>query len=105
MLLPDAGPCLACLLGHFRRLSPLPELHDELVLHARQGGTIEPSPFPAAGVAILAQLAAWKASEWLARPEPPAALYRLHVLEVGSLEVSSHAVLLDAECVACRGRR
>jgi bacteriocin biosynthesis cyclodehydratase domain-containing protein len=105
VMLPDAGPCLACLFGHFRRLSPLPELYDELVAHARAGGAIAPTPMHDAGVAILARLAAWKASEWLSRPEPPAALYRLHVLEAASLEVTTHAVLIDPKCPACRGRR
>jgi bacteriocin biosynthesis cyclodehydratase domain-containing protein len=105
VMLPDAGPCLACLFGHFRRLSPLPELYDELVAHARSGGVIAPTPMHLAGVAILARLAGWKASEWLARPEAPAALYRLHVLEAASLEVTTHAVLVDPKCPACRGRR
>jgi bacteriocin biosynthesis cyclodehydratase domain-containing protein len=105
VMLPDSGPCLACLFAHFRRLSPLPELYDELIVHARSGGVIVPTPMHAAGVAILARLAAWKASEWLARPEPPAALYRLHVLEAASLEVTTHSVLIDPTCPACRGRR
>jgi bacteriocin biosynthesis cyclodehydratase domain-containing protein len=105
VFLPDSGPCLACLFGHFRRLSPLPELYDELAGHVRSGGTIVPSPMPSAGVVILAQLAAWKVSEWLARPEPTPALYRLHVLESRDLEISSHAVRLDPECPACGGRR
>jgi bacteriocin biosynthesis cyclodehydratase domain-containing protein len=104
VFLPDAGPCLACLLGHFRRLSPLPELYDELVGHARQGGAFAPAPFPDPGVAVLAQLARWKV-DLLARPEPPTAVYRLHVLEAVSLEVSSHPVLVDPECPACHGHR
>lgn len=105
VFLADAGPCLACLLSRFRRLSPLPELYDDLLTHARSGGVIQPTPFPTAAIAMLAQLAVWKASEWLARAESPAALYRLHVLEVATLEVTSHPVLIDAECPACRGHR
>ena len=105
VMLPDAGPCLACLFTNFRRLSPLPELYDELIAHAGSAGAVVPTPAHAAAVEVLARIAAWKASEWLARPEPPAALYRLHVLEAGSLEVSTHAVLLDPLCPACRGRR
>jgi bacteriocin biosynthesis cyclodehydratase domain-containing protein len=103
VFLPDAGPCLACLFGHFRRLSPLPELYDELVGHARAGRAIVPVPFPQPAAAILQQLAAWKV-ELLADDEPAAAVYRLHVLET-SLEVSAHPVLVDPECPACRGRR
>jgi bacteriocin biosynthesis cyclodehydratase domain-containing protein len=104
VFLPDAGPCLACLLGHFRRLSPLPELYDELVEHARSGGPIATSPFPAPGLAILHQLARWKV-ELLAAPPAPAALYRLHALEAGTLEMTAHEVFIDPECPACRGRR
>ena len=36
---------------------------------------------------------------------PPAALYRLHALEVATLEVTAHRVFADPECPACRGRR
>jgi bacteriocin biosynthesis cyclodehydratase domain-containing protein len=102
IFLPDAGPCLGCLLGHFRRLSPAPELYDALIDYARRGGAIEPVPFPESGVGVLAELAAWKAA-LLADAEPPAALFRLHVVETGSLEVSSHAVYVDPECPECRG--
>jgi bacteriocin biosynthesis cyclodehydratase domain-containing protein len=104
VFLPDAGPCLACLLGHFRYLSPAPGLYDELLAHARQGGVIEPVPFPAPGVAILAALALWKI-EMLAEVEPPAGPYRLHVLETATLETTAHAVLIDPECSACRNHR
>ncbi|MGL4553433.1 MAG: TOMM precursor leader peptide-binding protein, partial [Gemmataceae bacterium] len=98
--LPDDGPCLACLLGHFRRLSPLPELYDELADHARAGGAIPATPFPAEGRAVLEQLAAWKG----ARVGSPAS-FALHVLEVATMEVTSHRVTVDPECPACRGRR
>ena len=40
VFLPDAGPCLACLLRHFQRLSPVPQLYDALTLHAERGGII-----------------------------------------------------------------
>jgi bacteriocin biosynthesis cyclodehydratase domain-containing protein len=100
VILPDAGPCLACLLGHFRRLSPAPELYDHLAEHARQGRPIPPAPFPGEGVVILQQLVLWKWS-LLEQAEPPAALYRLHVLEVGTLEVSGRRVFVDPECPEC----
>ncbi len=102
LFLPDAGPCLACLLGHFERLSPAPEIYRELTEHARQGKPIEPAPFPAECVAVLEALVLWKAS--LAyRREPPAALYRLHVLEVETMEVGAHRVFVDPECPECSG--
>ena len=97
VFLPDAGPCPACLLAHFRRLSPAPEVQDALLAHARAGRTVEPVPFPDAGVDALAALARWKVA-LLGEPLAPAALYRLHVLEVETLEVSAHRALLDDEC-------
>jgi bacteriocin biosynthesis cyclodehydratase domain-containing protein len=101
--LPDAGPCLACLLAHFQRLSPAPGLYDELIEHARQGRPVRPVPFPAEALAVLAQLVRWKAG-LLSRDDPPAALYRLHVLEVETMEVSAHRVFVDPECPECGGR-
>jgi hypothetical protein len=102
--LPDAGPCLACLLGHFQRLSPAVELYTDLIDHVRQGKTVRPLSFPPYGIAILQQLLLWKV-ELLQLPEPPAALFQLHVLELASLEVTAHRVFYDPECLACRGKR
>jgi bacteriocin biosynthesis cyclodehydratase domain-containing protein len=97
---PGAGPCLACLLGHFQRLSPAPQFYDALIDHARGGHAIEPGPFPATGVEILAQLVLWKLDQ-LGRSDPPSALYRLHVLELETMEVTSHRVLVDPACPEC----
>jgi bacteriocin biosynthesis cyclodehydratase domain-containing protein len=104
LFLPEAGPCLACLFGHFRRLSPLPELYEELVRHDEAGGSFAAVSFPPPAVALLQQLVLWKA-DLLSQQEPPPALFRLHVLEVASLEVTGHPVLVDPECSSCRGRR
>jgi bacteriocin biosynthesis cyclodehydratase domain-containing protein len=101
VFLPDAGPCLECLVRHFRGLSPAAEIYDALVEHVRAGGELRPSTFPAAGAEIVRQLVAWKTAAF-AEAEPPAALYRLHVVEAASLEVSTHPVLPDPECPACR---
>jgi bacteriocin biosynthesis cyclodehydratase domain-containing protein len=101
--LPRDGPCWACLLGSFRRLSPAPELYDALIDHGRSGHAIEPVPFPTAGVEILAQLVLWK-REQLGRSDPPSALYRLHVLELETMEVTSHRVRVDPECPECGDR-
>jgi bacteriocin biosynthesis cyclodehydratase domain-containing protein len=103
LFLPDAGPCLSCLLYHFRRLSPVPELYDALANHARAAGPVAVVPFPAPAAAMVQQLLLWKAA-LAEESEAPAALYRLHVLEVASLEVSSHRVFVDPECPECRGR-
>jgi bacteriocin biosynthesis cyclodehydratase domain-containing protein len=104
LFLPDAGPCLGCLLRHFRRLSPAPEIYDALATHARGGGRIVPAPFPPAGIAIVRQLLLWKV-RLMESPAPVEALYRLHVVETASLEVSSHRVFVDPECPECRGPR
>jgi bacteriocin biosynthesis cyclodehydratase domain-containing protein len=104
VFLPSSGPCLACLLGQFRRRSPAPEIYDALLEQGRSGKAIQPVPFPSEGVGILRDLIRWKAA-LLAETVPPAALYRLQVLDARTLEVSSHRVFLDPECGECRGRR
>jgi bacteriocin biosynthesis cyclodehydratase domain-containing protein len=100
--LPRAGPCWACLLSQFRRLSPAPELYESLIAHARGGHDIAPVAFPAEGVEILAQLVLWKRNQ-LSQGEPSSALYRLHVLELDAMEVTVHRVPIDPECPACGG--
>jgi bacteriocin biosynthesis cyclodehydratase domain-containing protein len=103
VFLRDAGACLECIVRQFERLSPAPELYRALVEQARAGLEIPPVPCPEHGVEMLARLVAWK-TDLLALAEPSAALYRLHVLEVSTLEVTSHATLFDPECPACGGR-
>jgi len=103
LFLPDAGSCLACLLGHFQRLSPAPAIYDALREYSSHGGVVEPVPFPAHGTEILGHLVRWKL-ELAAQEQPPAALYRLHVLEVGTLEISVHRVFADPECPDCVAR-
>lgn len=100
LLLPDAGPCLACLLAGFRRLSPTPEIYDALVRHGSRGEPLPAADFPAPGVSILTQLVLWKAG-LACEAMPSAALYSLHVLECATLEVSSHRLAADPECAAC----
>ena len=104
LFLPDAGPCFVCLLRSFQRLSPAPELYDALLEHGRAGRPFQPADFPAEGLDIMAALVRCKLDA--ARQEqPPAALYRLHVLERDGMEVSTHRVFADPECPACGGGR
>lgn len=103
LFLPDAGPCLHCLLEHFRRLSPAPELYDALAAHARTGQQVIAAPLAPPAVAVVQQLLLWKA-ELAQEPAAHAALYCLHVLEVASLEITSHRVFVNLECPACGGR-
>ncbi len=98
--LPENRPCFCCLYRQFHRLSPSPEIYDALLAHASGGGAMTPVPFPKCGLDVVAALVAWKIS-LLEAPEPQAAAYRLHVLEVGSLEVVAYPVLRDAECPEC----
>ena len=103
LFLPEAGPCVCCLLNQFRRLSPAPGLYDELIAHAYAGKAIEPVPFPPHATVVLQQLVIWKtglAGEALAN----AALFRLHVLEISNMEVTSHPVWIDPECPECGNR-
>jgi bacteriocin biosynthesis cyclodehydratase domain-containing protein len=103
LFLPDAGPCLGCLLNGFRCVSPAPELYDALADHTRAGRRVASSPFPVRALRVLHQLILWKAS-LAGRPESPPPLFRLHVLEAATMEVSTHRVFLDPECPECRGR-
>jgi bacteriocin biosynthesis cyclodehydratase domain-containing protein len=100
VFLPDAGPCLECLLRTFQRLSPAPEIYDDLRQHARQEQPITAVPFSDEGVTILRAIIGRKLT-WLTQNDPPSALYRLHVLEMASLEVTTHRVLPDPRCPSC----
>jgi bacteriocin biosynthesis cyclodehydratase domain-containing protein len=104
LLLPDAGPCLACLLHTFQRLSPAPEIYDALLAHGKQQRTFAAADFPAEGVEVLHALATWKLAQ-AELPAAPAALYRLHVLERTTFEVSTHRIFIDADCPECHGGR
>jgi bacteriocin biosynthesis cyclodehydratase domain-containing protein len=97
LFVPDAGPCAACLLVHFKRLSPAPELYDALIAH---DGAIAATPFSDAALETVAAVARWKLS--LAANPMAAALYALHVIEVGDLTVTAHVPLIDVECTQCR---
>lgn len=100
VVLPDAGPCLQCLLDRLRRLSPAPEVWAALDAHARAGGAVAPVDFPAEGLAALAAVAAWKVRA-LAEPAPPPAVFRLHALERDAFELTTHRVFRDPECPVC----
>jgi bacteriocin biosynthesis cyclodehydratase domain-containing protein len=98
VFLPDAGPCLECMVRHFQRLSPAPEIYEHLMAQRSQ---IVPSSFPEHGLDVMKHLIFWKVSLMTETPPPPAQ-YRLHVLEIASLEISSHRVFADPECPACQ---
>jgi bacteriocin biosynthesis cyclodehydratase domain-containing protein len=101
LFLPDAGPCLGCLLRTFQRLSPAPAIYEALLDHGRNGQSFAPADFPAAGIDILVGLVRWKLTQ-AELAAPSAGLYRLHVLERATFEVSTHHVFVDAECPYCR---
>lgn len=101
LFLPDAGPCAACLLRHFRQLSPAPEVYDVLLAHGQAQGQFPTAHFPSAGLGVVAALLTWKLS-LLEAPAVSSALYRLHVVEDTSLTISSHPVFRDPECPICR---
>lgn len=100
VILPRAGPCLACLWSHFRRLSPAAPLYDVLVRHGTAGGQFAPVDFPERAAEVLAHIVRWKV-EQLSLARPPLSVYRLHVLEVDTMEVSMHRVLVDPTCQEC----
>jgi bacteriocin biosynthesis cyclodehydratase domain-containing protein len=100
LFLHDAGPCLHCLVRNFQRLSPAPELYDELIEQPGDQQRMSAVPFPDVAAGILESLVIWKlsAAEEL---QPPAALYRLHALEIDCMEISTHRVFADPECPDC----
>jgi bacteriocin biosynthesis cyclodehydratase domain-containing protein len=100
LLLPDAGPCFGCLLRSFRRLSPAPEIYDALLDHAPQGSSFARADFIEEGLLILQGLVAWKL-RLAEQTEAPVPLYRLHVLETATMEVTTHRVAHDPECPEC----
>jgi bacteriocin biosynthesis cyclodehydratase domain-containing protein len=99
VFLPNAGPCLECLVRHFQRLSPVPQLYEALARHGEQGGAFAAVTFPAEGVTILEQIVRWKLGQLGDTPHP--AVFQLHVLELDSLEVSTHRVFVDPTCPEC----
>jgi len=104
LFLADAGPCLGCLLRGFHRLSPAPEVYDALLRHGRDGLAFAAADFPVESLDILDALARWKLAQAEVK-EPPAALFRLHVLERATMEVTTHRVFVDPDCPECRGGR
>lgn len=104
IFLPHAGPCLACLLRHFQRLSPLPQLYDALARHGQQGGRFAAAEFPVDGLIVLERVARWKIAQ-LRRQPPSPAVFRLHVLELETMEVQMHRVLADPTCPECADAR
>ncbi|MBK7995428.1 MAG: hypothetical protein IPK14_19225 [Blastocatellia bacterium] len=96
---PNIGACLACLISQFKQLSPTPEIYQELIEQAPK--SIKAVNFPDYGVKMLEQLVLWKLS-FLQETELPASIYRLHVLEISSLEISSHQVFIAPDCPGCR---
>ncbi len=100
VFLPDAGPCLACLISAFQRLSPVPQLYEVLDRHSALGGEFSPARFPAEGLAVLESLVRWKVGRLGESPIAPA-VFRLHVLELESMEVSLHRVYRDPNCPEC----
>ncbi len=101
LFLPDAGPCFGCLLRSFERLSPAPELYPALRDHARAGRPFTAVAFPAEGLPVLQGIVRWKLAQ-AEREQPAAGLYRLHVLELETMEVSTHRVFADPGCPECR---
>ena len=103
VFLPNAGPCLECLVRHFQRLSPVPQLYEALARHGQQDGAFAAVPFPAEGLTILEQIVCWKLGQLSGTPHP--AVFQLHVLELDSMEVSTHRVFLDPTCPECADAR
>jgi hypothetical protein len=103
IFLPQAGSCLACLLDQFQKLSPMPELYQELINYGKENKEFIGVSFPNEGLEILKSLVLWKLA-LLNKEASQVPIYRLHVLEIESLEVSSHRVFANPECIYCDER-
>jgi bacteriocin biosynthesis cyclodehydratase domain-containing protein len=105
VFLPWRGPCYGCLVAAFERLSPVPELRRALQAHCARGAELPHAELPSSVLELVSQVTRWKLDA-CAAPEAVAAAYVLHVLELGSLEMTLHPVPVDADCTArCRERR
>jgi bacteriocin biosynthesis cyclodehydratase domain-containing protein len=100
LFLPGAGPCFGCLYRSFQRLSPAPEIYDVLREHARQQKPLEPVDFPENSLLMLEGLVRWKIDQ-AELEDPSPGLYRLHVFERESFEVTTHRVFADPFCPEC----
>jgi bacteriocin biosynthesis cyclodehydratase domain-containing protein len=99
VFLADGGPCLGCLVAAFRRVSPEPEIFEALADHEARAGSFARAPIDDDAADTIAALVRWKARE-LGTLAPAAAVFRLHVLERASFEISTHLVPVDPDCPA-----
>lgn len=100
LFLPEAGPCLECLIRQFKQISPFPEIYEELMQQPPVSIRSVESHVSENALHLLKSLALWKAS-LLKETEASAFLYRLHVIEFTSMEISTHLVRQDPECPVC----
>lgn len=100
VILRTGRPCLECLLRHFRRLSPAPQLYDAL----ERPGASAPEFLPAEPdeplARILLEIAGWKLRRLGVQPAS-SSQYALHVVEGETLETRLHPVWLDPTCPVC----
>jgi hypothetical protein len=75
-------------------------LYDSLLGHGASGGKFAASELPPEALVIVEQIVRWKC-EQLRLPIAPPACYRLHVLELDTLEITLHRVLIDPTCSDC----
>jgi bacteriocin biosynthesis cyclodehydratase domain-containing protein len=99
VFLPWRGPCFGCLVAAFDRLSPAPEIRARIREEAQRGRALRRAELSEQSLEVVAQTVSFKVGA-LARTEVPAAAYRLHVLELASFEISTHAVPIDPDCEA-----
>jgi hypothetical protein len=104
LFLPDAGPSFACLLTHFKELSPDPPIYDSLERHGWRGLAFVPVPFPDTGIDVLRALVLHKL-RLATEPHPDKSLYELHALELRSMSVSVERVFPDPRCAVCEAAR
>jgi len=99
VLLKWGRPCLECLLRHFRRLSPAPQLYDVLERPAEPMRFVPGEPAEPLARVVL-EIANWKLRR-LGQSPAAASQFALHVVEGETLETTLHPVWLDPTCPGC----
>lgn len=100
VILRGGRPCLECLLRHFRRLSPAPQLYDVLERPGASAPEFTPAEPDHPLARILLEIAGWKLRRLEFQPAS-SSQFALHVVEGETLETRLHPVWLDPTCPVC----
>lgn len=101
---PDSGPCLECFLHQYQKISIPSGIQEILNRQNEKTLTLGESEFPGEGLVMLQQLVRWKVRR-LGLNLSGSNVFRLHVLDKTSLEISTHRIYKDPFCSECSNAR